>query len=614
MSLTVPEFLKPYSDGYEDFESGGTPVTAAILNGNYDAYLLALNTFLEALNTSVEGKVDAETGKGLSEENYTSTEKDKLAGIDANATEVVANPTGTSSTNLTKIKIGSSIYMIPSGGSGGSTVEWEQIQLTGTKIATITIDNVPIDVYVPSSGGSGDEVSWTQVLGTGTKIGTITINGDPTDVYAPAPIDVVANPSESATAGDLTKLKVGSSIYSIPSGGSGGASNLSDLSDVTITNVQNGQIIKWNSTTSKWENVTSQLNDLSDVNVSSPSDGQVLKYDSTSNKFVNANESGGGTTVVANPSGTATADLNTIQIGNVIYDVVGSGGGSGSGYTATLIYDGSSASSLQSSIELTEDYDKFDALYFLVKFSNGTSAFGGIVPKEHVNYALTNSKIIGLCAFASVYIGANIDPDKKTFKNIYGGTGTQNIISVYGLKYGSGGENVIGKKDILWEYSNSYDITLAHPFTNYDFLIFEGNNYTDSNHKGGAIVSSTELNNIKGVSGKLYAFAGVTADGFANYVVASDTSITYDSGGNNVRVLRVWGIKLGGVYKEVTGTLTAGATSITLSDSAITTSSTFEPFTSIFGVNPTNMVASTGSVTLTFEAQSSDMDVKVRVS
>lgn len=36
---------------------------------------------------------------------------------------------------------------------------------------------------------------------------------------------------------------------------------------------------------------------------------------------------GGGTTVIANPSGTPTDDLDTIQIGSTIYDIVGGGGG-----------------------------------------------------------------------------------------------------------------------------------------------------------------------------------------------------------------------------------------------------------------------------------------------
>ena len=68
----------------------------------------------------------------------------------------------------------------------------------------------------------------------------------------------------------------------------------------------------------------------------------------------------------------------------------------------------------------------------------------------------------------------------------------------------------------------------------------------------------------------------------------------------------------GGV--EVTGTLTAGATSLTLSDASITSSSTLEVFTDIFGAWLENMVVSTGSVVLTFEPQSADMSVKVRVS
>jgi hypothetical protein len=66
-------------------------------------------------------------------------------------------------------------------------------------------------------------------------------------------------------------------------------------------------------------------------------------------------------------------------------------------------------------------------------------------------------------------------------------------------------------------------------------------------------------------------------------------------------------------FVEVTGTLLTGATSITLSDASITTSSTIDLFTDTYGVNPTAMSVSTGSVTLTFDAQESDLGVKVRV-
>ena len=69
----------------------------------------------------------------------------------------------------------------------------------------------------------------------------------------------------------------------------------------------------------------------------------------------------------------------------------------------------------------------------------------------------------------------------------------------------------------------------------------------------------------------------------------------------------------GGVGKILKGVLTAGQTSITFNHGSITTSSLIDYYTSIFGVNPTNASGSTGSVTLTFAAQSSDMDVAIIV-
>lgn len=70
----------------------------------------------------------------------------------------------------------------------------------------------------------------------------------------------------------------------------------------------------------------------------------------------------------------------------------------------------------------------------------------------------------------------------------------------------------------------------------------------------------------------------------------------------------------GGSWTDLTATLTSGNTSVTISDSAILTTSTIDIYTDTFGVNPTNVVVATGSITLTFEAQQSDVSVKVRVS
>ena len=67
-------------------------------------------------------------------------------------------------------------------------------------------------------------------------------------------------------------------------------------------------------------------------------------------------------------------------------------------------------------------------------------------------------------------------------------------------------------------------------------------------------------------------------------------------------------------YKELTGTLTAGSTTLTIQDAAISASSYIEGASSVYGVNPTNVVASNGQVTLTFEAQQTNIDIIVRVS
>lgn len=64
---------------------------------------------------------------------------------------------------------------------------------------------------------------------------------------------------------------------------------------------------------------------------------------------------------------------------------------------------------------------------------------------------------------------------------------------------------------------------------------------------------------------------------------------------------------------DVSGTLSAGSTSITLSSSKITTSSILDFYTSIYGVSPSDVAVSSGSVTLTFDAQDSAMVVGVKV-
>ena len=63
----------------------------------------------------------------------------------------------------------------------------------------------------------------------------------------------------------------------------------------------------------------------------------------------------------------------------------------------------------------------------------------------------------------------------------------------------------------------------------------------------------------------------------------------------------------------LTGTLTAGSTSLALSNSAITASSVIDIYTDKYGVNPAAVSVETGKITLTFEAQTEALSVRVEV-
>ena len=109
-----------------------------------------------------------------------------------------------------------------------------------------------------------------------------------------------------------------------------------------------------------------------------------------------------------------------------------------------------------------------------------------------------------------------------------------------------------------------------------------------------------------------------SATGYESYkvssnVVANQFLTAYSFNGLNTTTKNIVGSINEVKGKEVTGTLTAGNTSITLQDASITTTSTIDIYTDVFGISPESVSVATGEITITFEAQSSDMGVKVVV-
>ena len=182
-------------------------------------------------------------------------------------TDVVANPQGTGTTDLTKLQVGNTIYDIP---SGGGSSDLEAVELTKAQYSALTPTEKadPTKIYFLTDGGPDDpEVIITPILQSGTQIATYSIDGVLGTLYAPDGIESV--------------------------------SDIQDV-DIDIQTLSDGQILKYNSTAQKWFNDyestggASSVSELTDVNLTSLTDGQILKYDATNQEWINADESGGG--------------------------------------------------------------------------------------------------------------------------------------------------------------------------------------------------------------------------------------------------------------------------------------------------------------------------------
>ena len=99
---------------------------------------------------------------------------------------------------------------------------------------------------------------------------------------------------------------------------SGLPENLDELNDVAISGLTNGQILRYDSVTGKWENTDQgnlDLNDLNDVQIVSPSNGQVLVYNTSTSKWEN---SSGGFVPYTGAVTTVNLGSQTIQAGQFV--------------------------------------------------------------------------------------------------------------------------------------------------------------------------------------------------------------------------------------------------------------------------------------------------------
>ena len=644
--MAAPEytlFVAPYLEGWANGEEGGTPMTAEILNENYDAFLLALNEWAAAMGVAVaaiptktsdltnDSNFAVDASYVHTDNNYTTNEKNKLSGIEANANNYTLPTASTSTKGGVKVD-GTTITIdgngvISSTGGGGATAlsnltdvaisslanaqilmyntttsKWENVtpsfgtdvegNPSGTPSVVLTAIKIGNTIYsIPGGGGGGSSVSFTQILSTGTKIGTITIDGVPTDIYAPTA------PTKTS---DLTN-----------------DSNF--VSDASYVHTDN------NYTTNE-KNKLADLNQVEANPSSGTSAGDLSSIEIGGTKYNIPSGGGGGTTVVANPSGAATDELEKIQIGSTIYAIPE---GSGERLLNDILTgeDNTKVTASSSDSASVPAWKAFDGIkgtssgtyanpYYSWLAGNGDAPCWLQYHFEHAYY-VDSVKIWAYCNNQTYTGSAKIQGSND-------GTNWTDISESVSLSIASGVEK---EYDFTCDGNQYQYVRLysAQAFAvHYEASIFIGemeiygrNNpggsggHTILNDAGTSLAQEDDLQ-FKGVYSHDDSTNGKTVVEVTRSMTLAEYSLL--SADEKKGVIVITDEDPSPTHKDLTVTLTAGSTSVTFTDAAITATCLIDPYTDSYGVNPKSILASVGAVTLIFDEQSTDIGVCIRIS
>lgn len=199
-------------------------------------------------------------------------------------------------------------------GGGQTSVIVSPIATEGTKIASISVDGIINDIYAPNGGDeyvSGDNIIISTFAGQPSTISAVdtTYSAFTSTAAGLVPPPTTAVDMFLKSDGTWSEAGVGNVVDVYENGVSVlDENNIAQThSYKEITQAEYDALYPPGSTVT--DNIlyaikdgeggsggggASDLDDLGDVNISSPSNGQVLTYNSASSKWVNANASGGG--------------------------------------------------------------------------------------------------------------------------------------------------------------------------------------------------------------------------------------------------------------------------------------------------------------------------------
>ena len=152
-----------------------------------------------------------------------------------------------------------------------------------------------ITVTIPTNTNVGYPISLTRIPFINLGVGVVTLVGDTGVTLTSIETNV-----DSKESGEIHKTAI--NTWFVTKGGSG-ASQLTELTDVNITNLLNTQTLQYNTTSSKWENVSStDANTTYDLEV--PNATTNLRLTGSDGSTDNVTLTGAGATSIVRTSGT----------------------------------------------------------------------------------------------------------------------------------------------------------------------------------------------------------------------------------------------------------------------------------------------------------------------
>ncbi len=309
----------------------------------------------------------------------------------------------------------------------------------------------------------------------------------------------------------------------------GEASNIAELQDVELTNLANGEILKYNSSSEKWENQdnTDTLNELTDVNLFLLANNFVLKYDTTSSEwygnYINLTEL--GDTNISNLNSGDILRYNGIKFANFSPTYL-----DGAGINDNFLIKVVNGATTQTSFIETSVANTSTSLKTYIPLTPPSSVLAGSIETEIFNTTkqrmhLTTGGIastngITITSDGKVGVGV-VEPEEELEVD---GSIQIDSANIARLKFQQSGQNPHALAEIDGEQDG----------TNGGDLQF----YTKVD--GGSVTEKLRINNVGaiGIVGANYGTSGqvIVSRGSGNPVEWADKTDTTYSGGTGVTI------------------------------------------------------------------------------